>query len=298
MIINRQNLALLTTGFKTVFNNAFGSAESTFERVAMVTPSTTAAENYGWLGAFPRFREWAGDRVIQNLEQHDFTIRNRPFEMTVGVKRDAIEDDSYGLYNPMIQQMGVEAKEHPDELVYGLISQAEGLRCYDGQYFFDTDHPVRDEDGVEQSVSNHQGGAGAPWFLLDVSRPIKPFIFQKRRDYKFTPMNAENDEAVFTRAEYRYGVDARVNAGVGLWQLAYMSRQPLNADNYAAARAAMRSFRRDGGKPLNIKPGLLVVPPNLERQAFDVVSAQRLANGADNPNKGTAEVLNVAWLAG
>lgn len=297
MLINRSNLALLTTGFKAVFQGAFDAAASTYEQIAMVVPSSTAAENYGWLGAFPSFREWVGDRVIQNLRQHDFTIRNRDFELTVGVDRNSIEDDQFGIYSPMFADMGERSKTHPDQLTYGLLKDAFGRKGYDGQNFFDTDHPVLDEDGVEVSVSNLQAGAGTPWFLIDASRAIKPLIFQKRKDYTFVRMDSDQDEAVFNRKEFRYGVDARVNVGVGLWQLAFASQLALTADNYAAARAGMMSFKGDGGQPLNIRPTLLVVPPALERDAFNVVQAEKLANGADNPMKGTARVLNTPWLA-
>lgn len=297
MLINRNSLALLTNGFKAVFQSAFDAAPSSYDALAMVVPSNTSAENYAWLGAFPRFREWLGERTIQNLRQHDYTVKNRDFELTVGVDRNAIEDDQYGIYKPMFAEMGEQSKTHPDELVYGLLKESFARRCYDGQYFFDTDHPVLDADGVEQSISNVQAGAGAPWFLVDGTRPVKPLIFQKRKDYVFTRMDQDQDEAVFTRREYRYGVDARVNAGLGLWQLAHASQQPLTADNYALARAAMMTFKADGGKPLNVRPSLLVVPPSLERDAFNVVQAERLANGASNPFVNTAAVLAAPWLA-
>ena len=54
---------------------------------------------------------------------------------------------------------------------------------------------------------------------------IKPVIFQRRRDYDLRRMDMRDDEHVFMRDNYRYGVDARVNAGYGLWQLAYGSKQ-------------------------------------------------------------------------
>lgn len=47
------------------------------------------------------------------------------------------------------------------------------------------------------------------------------------------------DENVFYKREYIYGSDGRCNVGFGLWQLAYASKQPLTAENYEAARAAM-----------------------------------------------------------
>lgn len=61
------------------------------------------------------------------------------------------------------------------------------------------------------------------WYLLDVSKPIKPFIVQKNKAPKFTAMDSENDENAFMRKKYRYGVDSQDNVGFGLWQLAYKS---------------------------------------------------------------------------
>ncbi len=298
MIINRQNLANLTTGFSAVFQNAFiGGAPADWNQVAMLAPSTTSREQYAWLGAVTRFREWLGDRVVQNLSTSDYTIKNRSYEDTVGVDRDHIEDDTFGVYTPLIAQLGDDARTHPDELVFSLFPAGFTTNCYDGQYFFDTDHPVLLADGSSASVSNFGGGAGTAWYLLDTNRQIKPFIFQKRRDYKFVPMTREDDEEVFTRKQFRYGVDARVAAGYGLWQLAYASKQTLDATTYAAARAAMGSLKGDNGKPLGIRPSLLVVPPSLEMTALQILQAEKNAAGADNVMRGTAKLLVTPWLS-
>ncbi len=81
---------------------------------------------------------------------------------------------------------------------------------------------------------------------------IKPIIFQKRRDYQFVPMDSPDDEAVFSRKQFRYGVDARVNVGFGLWQLAYASKQALDVTTFGAAYAALMSIKGDNDKPLGI----------------------------------------------
>jgi len=292
MIINKGNLSALFTGYKTVFNEAFAGAPSDFEKIAMTVPSTTKQETYAWLGATTQFREWLGDRVIQNLKSHDYTIKNKSFENTVGVNRDDIEDDTYGVYKPLIGQLGQDAKQHPDSLVFALLAAGFATVCYDGQYFFDVDHEV---GGA--SVSNTGGGAGTAWYLLDTSRMVKPIIFQKRKDYRFVSMDADSDEAVFSRKEVRYGVDARVNVGFGLWQLAYASKQPLDAAAYAAARAAMMGFKSDAGQPLGIRPNLLVVPPGLEKAGFEVLKAERDAAGATNVYRDTAGLLVTPYLA-
>jgi phage major head subunit gpT-like protein len=297
MLINAAALAAVTTGFRTTFNNAFNGVEPTYLRVATEVPSSNAAEQYAWLGSFPIFREWLGDRLVQNLALSDYTLKNRTFEYTVGVKRETIEDDSYGVFSPMIAQLGQASRRHPDYLVYSLLKAGFSSLCYDGQYFFDSDHVGYDAAGAETSVSNVQTGAGASWFLLCTRNVVKPLIFQKRRDYKFTPKDNLSDENVFSKNEFIYGVDARVNAGFGLWQFAFGSKGTLDATNYDAARAAMGGFRGKGGQPLGVKGDLLVVPPSLEGAGRRLLTAEKDANGADNVWKGTAELLVVPELA-
>ena len=263
----------------------------------MEVNSTTAIEQYAWLGATTGFREWLGDRVIQNLMQHDYSIKNKSFENTVGVPREAIEDDQYGVYSPLMQQLGQDAREHPATLVWDLLSAGFSTKSYDGQFMFDTDHPVLDANGVEQSVSNLQAGASAPWFLIDTSRVMKPIIKQNRKPYNFVMMDGETDENTFMRKEYLYGVDARMNVGFGLWQLAYASKATLDAANFNTVYAAMQSLKGDNDRPLGIRPTLLVVPPSLRAAALAVVKAERDAAGATNINRDVVEVLSTPWLA-
>lgn len=142
MIINPQTLRGVYTGFNTLFNQAFAGHKPTYEKVATVVPSTTDTETYAWLGDIPGMREWVGDREIQNLTGSGYTIRNKDFEMTVGVDRNALEDDKVGLYRPAIQMLGESAAMHPDELVYELLSSGFTELCYDGKAFFAADHPV------------------------------------------------------------------------------------------------------------------------------------------------------------
>jgi phage major head subunit gpT-like protein len=296
MLITSASLGAMTTGFKTIFNQAYAGAESQCDQIAMRVPSSTREETYGWLGKTTRFREWVGDRVLQNLSAHGYSIKNKSFENTVTVDRDDIEDDKIGVYTPIMQQLGYDAKTHPDELAFGLLKQGTSSVCYDGQYFFDTDHPVIGENGAVGSVSNWGGGSGPQWYVLDTSRPIKPVILQNRRDYAFVAMDQATDEAVFNRKEYRYGVDGRLNVGFGLWQMAYGSAQDLTPDTYAAALAALQSMKGDQGKPLGIKPTLLVVPPSLGKAAKTIVKAETI-DGTTNVNRDATEILVSPWLA-
>ena len=295
MIVNSSNLAILNQAFSAAFLTGIASAAPMWSQCATLVPSSTAEQKYGWLGKITKFREWIGERQYQNLVAHDYAIKNKTFENTVTVSREEIEDDQYGVYAPVMEQLGQDAALHPDELVFGLLKAGFTTPCYDGQYFFDTDHPVG-APGSQVSVSNFQGGSGTPWFLLDTTKVLKPIIYQKRRDYTVTAKTNLTDDNVFGQNQFVWGADGRGNAGLGLWQMAYASKEALNVDSYADGRAAHQSIVGDNGKPLVIRSAELWVPPSLEQQALEVVQAERLANGASNVMRNLSKVVVCPWL--
>jgi len=306
-IINAATLDGMFRGFKTLYNSTFLKAPSQAGKIAMTVTSSARDETYGWMGQFPRMREWIGDeRVIQQLAAHGFTITNKKFESTVQVGRDDISDDRLGVFKPMFESMGYEAAMHPDELVFGLLASGWTEACYDGQPFFDTEHAVRDDDGAitvdglnYRLVSNMDDGGEAPgpaWYLLDTSRPVKPLIWQEREKYDLQAVTSPQDHAVFMTDKYSYGVRARVNAGFGLWQMAYASKAPLTPANYEAARAAMQTLTFDQQRPLGIRPTVLVVPPLLEGAGLRLLNTENGAAGATNEWKGTAELIVTPFL--
>jgi phage major head subunit gpT-like protein len=302
MEITQANLISLFTGFDVVFQRGFDKPPSYYEQIATIVRSTSRQTTYPWLGRTTTFREWLGDRVVQALETHVYTIVNRNFEDTVGIDRNDIEDDNYGVYEPIIEQLGWDTKVHPDMLLFQMIKQAvtspTGVVGYDGQPFFSSSHPVgpMGDPARQTAVANiNSGGSGPYWFLIDASRAIRPFIFQLRRDYAVTKMNTLADEGVFNRREFRYGVDGRANTGVGLWQLAYASNQDLGTPaNYGAARAAMRSIKTDGGQPfgaLSSRNGVyLVVPPALEEVARQLLNSEFMAGAGGSAGVPTTNI--------
>src|SRR6202040_3005757 len=257
MEVSPQNLSALFTGFDVVFQRGFEKPPSYYEAICSIVRSSSRVSTYPWLGRTTKFREWLGDRVIQALEAHSYTIANRNFEDTVSIDRNDIEDDTYGVYEPIIEQLGWDPKVHPDMLLFQMmrnsVTTPTSVVGYDGQPFFSSTHPVGPlgrADADSNSSNVNSSGSGPYWFLIDASRAIRPFIFQLRREYAVTRMSSINDEAVFNRREFRYGVDGRANTGVGLWQFAYASNLDLsNPTNYGAARAAMRAFKTDAGQP-------------------------------------------------
>ncbi|WP_026782780.1 Mu-like prophage major head subunit gpT family protein [Pleomorphomonas koreensis] len=295
MIINRQNLDFIFTGFNGAFSQGFADAKPAWSTVAMRVPSSAQDEVYGWLNQIPGMREWIGPRIINSISANGYTIGNRSFENTIGVQREKIEDDKYGVFAPLMQEMGRAAAVHPDELVFSTLGAGFATECFDGQYFFDTDHPVM-KDGEETSVSNMQAGSGEPWYLLDTSRAIRPLVYQERRPYNLQTKTDLSDDNVFFNKEFIYGVDGRCAAGYGLWQLAFGSKADLTPTNYSLARVAMQSLKGDGGRPLAIKPTVLVVGPANEEKALTLINSATNAAGASNPWYKTVEVIMSPWV--
>ncbi len=301
MLLNKANIHAVFVNLKTIFNQAFDQAESTWEKIAMKVPAPTGEVDYAWLSNFPKMREWVGDKVIKSLSAFSYTIKARDFEATVAVKRKDVERDKLGIYRPQAQNAGQAAREFPDELVYETVNGAFTNKCYDGQNYCDTDHPVGENENIV-SVSNkgtaplsnaNKAGADASfgaarlamrkfkddqgrnlnirpnillvppalevtavglmthdkladdkpnpykgmatvvtdsrlesdtaWFLLDTTRPVKPFIYQETKKPHFVSQVNPDADDVFMRGEYKFGVEAEGAAGYGFWQMCYGS---------------------------------------------------------------------------
>lgn len=295
MRIDEQGMRNLLSGWKTDFNRGWENAKTVHDKIAMKVKSNGPDEAYLWLSQLPNIREWVGSRVIHQLSKDGFKIANRKFESTVRVKRTEIEDDRASVYGPLFNELGRKGAEFPDELLAELIASGFTAPCFDGQNFFDDEHPVGNPD-APTTASNMQAGAGSAWYLLDLSRDIRPFIYQDRIPFALDRVDDASDEHVFLQDEYLYGLRGRMNMGFGLWQLAYASKAALTVENYEAARATMSSLRGENDRKLGITPTHLVVPTELEGNGRRVLKNMLITGGESNPWIDSAELLVSQWL--
>lgn len=290
-------LTALWTGSKKHFNAGFEAmaAKSFYKDVCTVVQSSDAKETYDWLGDAPEMREWIGDRVIKDIKSHGYEIANVEFESTIGVKATDIKDDRLGTYAPRFTRLGEAAARKPDQMVRELIVNAETSLCYDGQNFFDTDHPVypeHDGTGVATTYSNMTAGAGQPWYLLDLNSVLRPFIFQEREKINLVGKeDAKTSDTVFMKNQYLYGADARWAVGYGFWQMAHMSKADLTAANFDAAFEAMMGVKGDGDRELGLMPSHIMVGRSNRSAANKVIKALLGDGGATNTNFGEVEVI-------
>jgi len=134
VLVTRDLVRAFSATCKTVFEDAFATQAGTWNILASIIPSTLASEEYNWLGQLPIMREFKDERQIQALKEYGFTIKNRKFEATIGVQRDALEDEQHGQVKMRVQSMAEAASWHYDQLLFELIN-GNGL-AYDGLAFY------------------------------------------------------------------------------------------------------------------------------------------------------------------
>lgn len=297
-------MAVVTsTTIQTLFNNFKAlylrglQKSGDWPKVASEFKSSGSGNIYSWLGAFPMLRKWVGNRVIENMKESDYTLKNDSYEATVGVKRTDIEDDNLGIYGPMFEQMGVSANEHIDINVFKALVDGFTELCYDGKPFFSKDHPINSkEDGSGTSstftnIVNDTVTTKPAWFLLDARKVIKPILYQNRQDARLQTVTNPANDTVFMKDEYLYGVDARRAFGYSFPQLAVACRDDLSEVNFNKAYALLEGMKLDGNRPMNTRGSILVVPTSLRSAAEDILEKQNKANGESNVNYHRVELL-------
>jgi len=154
LIVNKETLDGLARNIKTTFQKALDAVTGTWQETTMVIPSGGAENDYKWLTNWPQMREWIGDKVINSLKAAKYVLANKDWEATIEVDRNDIDDGNLGGYSVQAEMIGQSAGEFFDDLDAGLKNNAFISKCYDDQFFYDTDHPVEDAGGDTVSVSN------------------------------------------------------------------------------------------------------------------------------------------------
>lgn len=280
MLITQANLEALRTGFRTDFNQALTTAAPISGPLVSVIKSATKIETYGFLGDLPIFRKWVGEKRIRSVAEKAYSLINEPFEASIGIHKHKIQDDNLGLYSTMVAGWGADAGTLQDTLAFDALREGHLRPCYDGQNFFDTNHPV--EFAGAPTTNKTGDDSVAPWFLVDLSKSLKPIVYQQRSAPEFHMVVDPKDSHVFATGEFLMGSEARAAGGYTLWQLAHRCTFPLTAANYQAAYDAMTKLKNDEGEPLAIKPTHIVFGSSNRAAAKTLFQAQNKAGGESN----------------
>lgn len=297
--ITKAQLDMIKTSLVARFDAGLKLAREDYKKIAKIIPSSSKSNTYAWLAQYPSFNEWVGSRQHKTIKEHAMQVVNRKFETTVDVMREDIEDDNIGQYGTLAESAGIAAIDLKNDLVFQALVNGFSTACYDGQYFFDSDHPVypnADGTGTATTVSNMQTGTGEPWVLLCTRRAASPIYLQERMPVQFDAITDVKNDTVFNYDKYSFGGRWRGEAAYGFWQCAFGSRADLTAANFQAAYAAMLKCKGDGGRPLGIIPDLLVCGPDNQAAAEALLKAQQNAAGASNINYNKVELFVSPWM--
>lgn len=154
MIINKASIDAFFQGLNAQWDIGARSVTPEWQDYAMLRKSSTARELYRWFSRFPTMRKWADEKLIKSLAAYTYDLQNEDYEATIEVDRNDIKDDLFGDYSDAAKAAGISAMEWPDLLVAEAIKNGFTSLCFDGQFFFDTDHPLQDSNGTTSTYSN------------------------------------------------------------------------------------------------------------------------------------------------
>lgn len=175
--------------FDTSYQQAYMEAKPKWSSYAMEMPSSAEEEVYAWMAKTAELEEWIGPRTVQNLKGRVQTLRNKKFQHATKVERVRIEDDRIGIYLPWMAEAGKRAALWPDKITTAAILAGESTTTYDGQFFFDTDHPVDMDDPASAIQANLK--AAFPLTADNLAQARSEFIQFKGEDG--VPMEIEPD---------------------------------------------------------------------------------------------------------
>lgn len=122
-------------------------------QVANEFRSDQASEQYAWLSATPALREWVGGRNAKGFVENNLTIDNKHFEATLDVLTRDMRRDKFGMIQARVNDLVKRAMTHPASLLSTLMIAGESTTCYDGQWFFDTDHAEGDSGTQSNDIT-------------------------------------------------------------------------------------------------------------------------------------------------
>jgi phage major head subunit gpT-like protein len=131
-------------------------------QVSALFESNQESETYKWLGMAPAMREWVGGRLAKGFRENGITIANKTFEATLEVLVDEMRRDKTGQVMTRVRELADRVNAHWAKLLSALIIGGEAAACYDGQYFFDTDHSEGDSGTQDNDISNNITTTTAP----------------------------------------------------------------------------------------------------------------------------------------
>lgn len=150
------DIKILEPGLNTLFMKHYKefAKKLPYEKIATTVKSAGAGENYSWLTDTPSMREFTDERNIKSLGSLVYTLNNKTWEATLGIERNAVEDDLCGQIQLRIKDLAYSAAGHRNRLVFEALEAGITEKCFDGETFFSSSHTYPEKSAYRTAQSN------------------------------------------------------------------------------------------------------------------------------------------------
>jgi phage major head subunit gpT-like protein len=148
--------------YQTRLLKALDDAPRVASAYAMEVPSSSRSSLHAWLANQSSVKEWLGRRKLNSFGTRHWEVVNRNWELSYSFDVNQIADDLSGLVAEAVmaaRQNGAKWARHEDLLCASTLEAGNAATCYDGQFFFDSDHPTDLEGLTSGTFDNTISGA-------------------------------------------------------------------------------------------------------------------------------------------
>lgn len=121
--------------------------------VSNLFSSDQASETYNFLGQSPVMREWISSRQAKGFTGQGVTIVNKHYEATIEVRKVDVRRDKTPQLRARMEEFADRAQTHWASLLSTLLLNGPSTVCYDGQFYFDTDHSEGDSGTQSNDIT-------------------------------------------------------------------------------------------------------------------------------------------------
>ena len=147
---------ILEPGLNTLFMKHYSEYEKdqAYTKITSTVRSNSDREVYSWLTESPSMREFLDERQIYAISGNKYTLKNKTWEATIGIEREAVEDDLYSQIQIRIEDLAANAAKHKNRLVFETLQAGVTELCADGLPFFSASHKYSGKCTYKGTQSN------------------------------------------------------------------------------------------------------------------------------------------------
>lgn len=110
------------------------------------------SETYPWIGQVPQLSAKGGSKKFDQLGTTEWALKNVEYQGGIAFPKKHVLYEKTDQIMIRVSELAQRTQAHWAVLVGALLIAAEATACYDGQYFFDTDHNEGDSGAQSNDI--------------------------------------------------------------------------------------------------------------------------------------------------